>query len=105
MLKSGAKDQFFKSLCVHLGHNSNLKQIKDKYSTYLTEDPTMADSREDNFLKKVIDAFEQNQPQDYEDAELQYKKYTDLDKWKTIVFSSIKTRITSGGEDVEGGYL
>lgn len=98
MLKSGAKDLFFKSICVHIAYNSNIDSIESKYENFLNEDPTMINSREDLYVKKTINSIKENDPSSYEECENSYKKYTDLDKWKQIIFSAIKDRVVNGNE-------
>ena len=56
----------------------------------------MNDSREDIFLRKSIISIKENNPSEYEECELVYKKYTDLDKWKQTVFLAIKERVVNG---------
>ena len=58
----------------------------------------MNDSREDIFIKKAISSIKENNPEDYEQAELGYRKYTDLDKWKQTIFTAVKERVVNGPE-------
>lgn len=98
LLKSGAKDYFFKAMCVHLAFGSNINEAQKKLNSYLNEDPTMIDTREDIFLKKALDAVKTKDATQYSEAELVYKKYTDLDKWKTVVFKRILQAATGAND-------
>lgn len=89
LLKSGAKDYFFKAACTHLAFGNDYSKFENKYKEYLSEDPTMIDSREDVFLKKVIEALKTRDAKLFEEAESYYKKYSDLDKWRITVFRRI----------------
>lgn len=92
LLKPSAKDYFFKSVCVYLAYGE-LSEAKSKYETYTNEDPTILDTREDQFMKSAIEAVANNSQDEFKTAVSKYKTYTDFDKWKINVFKRILDKL------------
>ncbi len=89
LLKSSAKDYFFKALCVHLAFGKNSSMSEKLYEKFINEDPTMINSREDKFLKGCINAIKMGEYSEYEKVEEDYKRYSDIDKWRKSIFRRI----------------
>ena len=88
MLKPSAKDLFFKSVCIIIAYG-DLEIAKSKYNLYTNEDPTILETREDQFMKSAIDAVSEKAHDKFKQATTKYKTYTDFDKWKINVFKKI----------------
>jgi ATP sulfurylase len=52
----------------------------------------MTNSREDMYISGAIAAIKSSEAENYDAAEAQYTKYTDLDKWKKTIFEKIKNK-------------
>lgn len=88
LLKPSAKDLFFKSVCVYLAYG-DYNDAKSKYEFYTTEDPTLLETREDQFMKNSIQAMEEKNLSLFKEGVTKYKQYIDFDKWKVNVFKRI----------------
>ena len=89
LLKSGAKDLFFKCIVVFLVKKDDV--TADIYlKKFLNEDPTFDDTRESKFLQEAIKCIgEPPDPEGFKKAVADYKSYRDLDKWKLNMFAAV----------------
>lgn len=55
LLKSGAKDLFFKCVCLHLAY-ADESSAEQALNRFLSEDPTFNETREQEFLTEAIEA-------------------------------------------------
>jgi len=62
---------------------------------FLDEDPTFNDTRESNFLKETIQAFNDKKIETFRMAATKLKQYNDFDKWRVHMFTKIMSKIES----------
>jgi len=93
LLKSGAKDLFFKCVCLHIAYGDSLA-AQQSLSKFLSEDPTFSETREQEFCNEAIEAVKNKREEDLTTALAKLHKYSTMDKWKINVFSKMKERIT-----------
>ena len=55
LLKSGAKDLFFKCVCLHIAYGDDITATT-ALNRFLSEDPTFNETRESDFLLEAIEA-------------------------------------------------
>ena len=55
LLKSGAKDLFFKTVCLHIAYGDDIS-AEQSLNRFLSEDPTFNETREQEFLSEAIEA-------------------------------------------------
>lgn len=67
----------------------DINDAKTKYILYTSEDPTILETREDEFMKKGIEAIIEKNQESFKNVVTKYKTYTNLDKWKVNVFKRI----------------
>jgi hypothetical protein len=67
----------------------DVNDAQKKYLLYTSEDPTILETREDEFMKKGIEAILERNQENFKNVTTKYKTYTNLDKWKINVFKRI----------------
>jgi len=92
LLKPCAKDVFFKALIVYMAYG-NLEDANIKYKTFINEDPTMLETREDQFLKASLAALAEKNLDSFQQACSKFKAFTDFDKWKLTMFAQITNKL------------
>ncbi|KAK0150100.1 Alpha-soluble NSF attachment protein [Merluccius polli] len=91
LLKYSAKDHFFKAaLCHFCVDMLNAKLAVQKYEEMF---PAFADSRECKLLKKLLDAYEEQNVEAYTDSVKEYDTISRLDQWLTTMLLRIKKTI------------
>ncbi|KAI2653901.1 Alpha-soluble NSF attachment protein [Labeo rohita] len=91
LLKYSAKDYFFKAaLCHFCVDMLNAKLAIQKYEEMF---PAFSDSRECKLVKKLLDAFEEQNVDAYTDAVKEYDTISRLDQWLTTMLLRIKKSI------------
>ncbi|TRY94922.1 hypothetical protein DNTS_023654 [Danionella cerebrum] len=91
LLKYSAKDYFFKAaLCHFCVDMLNAQLALQKYEEMF---PAFSDSRECKLLKKLLDAFEEQNVDAYTDAVKEYDTISRLDQWLTTMLLRIKKNI------------
>lgn len=98
LLKYSAKDYFFKAalchFCIDVG---NAKIALTKYEEMF---PAFSDSRECKLVKKLLDAFEEQNVEAYTDAVKEYDTISRLDQWLTTMLLRIKKTIQEDESDL-----
>uniref|UniRef100_A0A8C2CLQ9 Alpha-soluble NSF attachment protein-like n=1 Tax=Cyprinus carpio TaxID=7962 RepID=A0A8C2CLQ9_CYPCA len=98
LLKYSAKDYFFKAaLCHFCVDMLNAKLAVQKYEEMF---PAFSDSRECKFVKKLLDAFEEQNVDAYTDAVKEYDTISRLDQWLTTMLLRIKKSIQEDESDL-----
>lgn len=88
LLKYGAKDHFFRAaLCRLIQDRGDAEIALDKYQRI---NPSFADSREYKLLKKLIDAMEEGNVDNFTEAVKEYDSISRLDQWYTAILLKIK---------------
>ena len=101
LLKSGAKDVFFKCVVCYLAKKDEVS-AEIQLNKFLGEDPTMCDTREAKFLKKAIEAItDPPNPEAFKQAVAEFKAYRDLDKWRITMFALVLQNIEGDDEDLK----
>lgn len=72
---------------------------------FLDEDPTFNDTRESNFLKEAIQAFNDKKVETFQNAARKLKQFNDFDKWRVHMFSKIMNRIESNNSVSVESYV
>ena len=102
LLKPSARDLFFKSVCVTLAYGS-VNDAEKKFNFYCSEDPTILETREEQFMKKAIEALKEKKIDLIKEAITKFKSCCDFDKWKVNVFKRIHDNIQEKEDDYLGG--
>uniref|UniRef100_A0A8C5R122 NSF attachment protein alpha n=1 Tax=Leptobrachium leishanense TaxID=445787 RepID=A0A8C5R122_9ANUR len=98
LLKYSAKDYFFKAALCHFCIDMlNAKLAVQKYEEMF---PAFTDSRECKLLKKLLDAHEEQNLDNYTDAVKEYDSISRLDQWLTTMLLRIKKTIQGEEEDL-----
>ncbi|KAJ7990136.1 hypothetical protein DPEC_G00297200 [Dallia pectoralis] len=98
LLKYSAKDYFFKaSLCHFCVDGLNAKLALQKYEEMF---PAFSDSRECKLVKKLLDAYEEQNVDSYTDAVKEYDTISRLDQWLTTMLLRIKKSIQDDESDL-----
>ncbi|XP_014841132.1 PREDICTED: alpha-soluble NSF attachment protein isoform X1 [Poecilia mexicana] len=98
LLKYSAKDHFFKAaLCHFCVDMLNAKLAMQKYEEMF---PAFSDSRECKLLKKLLDAYEEQNVDGYTDAVKEYDTISRLDQWLTTMLLRIKKAIQDDESDL-----
>uniref|UniRef100_A0A673MVN0 Alpha-soluble NSF attachment protein-like n=1 Tax=Sinocyclocheilus rhinocerous TaxID=307959 RepID=A0A673MVN0_9TELE len=98
LLKYSAKDYFFKAaLCHFCVDMLNAKLAVQKYEEMF---PAFSDSRECKLVKKLLDAFEEQNVDAYTDAVKEYDTISRLDQWLTTMLLRIKKSIQDDESDL-----
>uniref|UniRef100_A0A672K3K5 Alpha-soluble NSF attachment protein n=1 Tax=Sinocyclocheilus grahami TaxID=75366 RepID=A0A672K3K5_SINGR len=99
LLKYSAKDYFFKAaLCHFCVDMLNAKLAVQKYEEMF---PAFSDSRECKLVKKLLDAFEEQNLDAYTDAVRQeYDTISRLDQWLTTMLLRIKKSLQDDESDL-----
>uniref|UniRef100_A0A3Q3J1U3 N-ethylmaleimide-sensitive factor attachment protein, alpha b n=1 Tax=Monopterus albus TaxID=43700 RepID=A0A3Q3J1U3_MONAL len=98
LLKYSAKDHFFKAaLCHFCVDMLNAKLAVQKYEEMF---PAFSDSRECKLLKKLLDAYEEQNMDAYTDAVKEYDTISRLDQWLTTMLLRIKKTIQEDESDL-----
>ncbi|XP_071372588.1 alpha-soluble NSF attachment protein isoform X3 [Centroberyx affinis] len=98
LLKYSAKDHFFKAaLCHFCVDMLNAKLAVEKYEEMF---PAFSDSRECKLLKKLLDAYEEQNVDAYTDSVKEYDTISRLDQWLTTMLLRIKKTIQEDESDL-----
>ncbi|XP_026086061.1 alpha-soluble NSF attachment protein-like [Carassius auratus] len=98
LLKYSAKDYFFKAaLCHFCVDMLNAKLAVQKYEEMF---PAFSDSRECKLVKKLLDAFEEQNVDAYTDAVKEYDTISRLDQWLTTMLLRIKKALQDDESDL-----
>ncbi|XP_062919568.1 N-ethylmaleimide-sensitive factor attachment protein, alpha b isoform X2 [Mobula hypostoma] len=98
LLKYSAKEYFFKAaLCHFCVDMLNAKLAVTKYEEMF---PAFSDSREYKLVKKLLDAFEDQNVDGYTDAVKEYDSISRLDQWLTTMLLRIKKAIQAEESDL-----
>ncbi|XP_028979127.1 N-ethylmaleimide-sensitive factor attachment protein, alpha b [Esox lucius] len=98
LLKYSAKDYFFKAtLCHFCVDMLNAKLALQKYEEMF---PAFSDSRECKLVKKLLDAYEEQNVEAYTDAVKEYDTISRLDQWLTTMLLRIKKTIQDDESDL-----
>uniref|UniRef100_A0A674MTP7 N-ethylmaleimide-sensitive factor attachment protein, alpha b n=1 Tax=Takifugu rubripes TaxID=31033 RepID=A0A674MTP7_TAKRU len=98
LLKYSAKDYFFKAaLCHFCVDMLNAKLAEQKYTEMF---PAFSDSRECKLLKKLLDAYEEQNVDAFTDAVKEYDTISRLDQWLTTMLLRIKKTIQDEENDL-----
>jgi len=66
-LKSGAKDLFFKCVCLHIAYGDEVT-ASNALNKFLIEDPTFNETREQEFLSEAIEAVKNKKENDLQSS-------------------------------------
>jgi len=94
LLKSGAKDLFFKCVCLHIAYGE-LITAQQSLTKFLSEDPTFNETREQEFCKEAIEAIKNKKEEELQTASTKLHKYSQMDKWRINVFTKMRNRIVN----------
>ncbi|XP_053534005.1 N-ethylmaleimide-sensitive factor attachment protein, alpha b isoform X2 [Ictalurus punctatus] len=98
LLKYSAKDYFFKAaLCHFCVDMLNAKLALQKYEEMF---PAFSDSRECKLVKKLLDAYEEQNVDMYTDSVKEYDIISRLDQWLTTILLRIKKTIQEDESDL-----
>ncbi|KAM4590587.1 N-ethylmaleimide-sensitive factor attachment protein, alpha b isoform 1-T1 [Fundulus diaphanus] len=98
LLKYSAKDHFFKAaLCHFCVDMLNAKLAVQKYEEMF---PAFSDSRECKLLKKLLDAYEEQNVEAYTDSVKEFDTISRLDQWLTTMLLRIKKTIQDDESDL-----
>uniref|UniRef100_A0A672J050 N-ethylmaleimide-sensitive factor attachment protein, alpha b n=1 Tax=Salarias fasciatus TaxID=181472 RepID=A0A672J050_SALFA len=98
LLKYSAKDHFFKAaLCHFCVDMLNAKLAVQKYEEMF---PAFSDSRECKLVKKLLDAYEEQNVDAYTDAVKEFDTISRLDQWLTTMLLRIKKTIQDDESDL-----
>uniref|UniRef100_A0A3B5AUN5 Alpha-soluble NSF attachment protein n=1 Tax=Stegastes partitus TaxID=144197 RepID=A0A3B5AUN5_9TELE len=98
LLKYSAKDHFFKAaLCHFCVDMLNAKLAVQKYEEMF---PAFSDSRECKLLKKLLDAYEEQNVDAYTDSVKEFDTISRLDQWLTTMLLRIKKTIQDDESDL-----
>uniref|UniRef100_A0AAQ5YKX4 N-ethylmaleimide-sensitive factor attachment protein, alpha b n=2 Tax=Amphiprion TaxID=80969 RepID=A0AAQ5YKX4_AMPOC len=98
LLKYSAKDHFFKAaLCHFCVDMLNAKLAVQKYEEMF---PAFSDSRECKLLKKLLDAYEEQNVDAYTDSVKEFDTISRLDQWLTTMLLRIKKTIQDDENDL-----
>ncbi|TNN66614.1 Alpha-soluble NSF attachment protein [Liparis tanakae] len=98
LLKYSAKDHFFKAaLCHFCVDMLNAKLAVQKYEEMF---PVFSDARECKLLKKLLDAYEEQNVEAYTDSVKEFDTISRLDQWLTTMLLRIKKTIQDDESDL-----
>lgn len=101
LLKSNAKDVFFKCVVCYLAKKDEVS-ADIMLNKFLSEDPTMCDTRESKFLKGAIECItDPPNPEGFKKCVADFKTYRDLDKWRITMFANVLGKIEGDDEDLK----
>jgi len=103
LLKSGAKDLFFKNVCLHISFADEYIS-QQSLNKFISEDPTFNETREQEFLSKAIEAVKMKKEDDLTAAISTLHKYSNMDKWRINIFTKMRERINSNA-GLESGEI
>ncbi|XP_003740040.1 alpha-soluble NSF attachment protein-like [Galendromus occidentalis] len=96
LLKSSAKDYFFKAAICHLCIDSlNATQAITKYCEMY---PAFQDSREYKLVKTLANKLEDQDLEGFQNAVADYESVTRFDKWNTEILSRIRAQLQESGD-------
>jgi len=94
LLKSGAKDLFFKCVCLHIAYGDEYSSLQS-LNKFISEDPTFNETREQEFLSEAIEAVKMRKEEDLTTATTKLHKYSTMDKWRINVFTKMRNKINN----------
>ncbi|XP_005991172.1 beta-soluble NSF attachment protein isoform X1 [Latimeria chalumnae] len=96
LLKYSAKEYFFRAgLCHFIVDELNAKLAVEKYEEMF---PAFSDSRECKLLKKLLEAYEEQNSEAYTEAVKEFDSISRLDQWLTTMLLRIKKSIQGDGD-------
>ncbi|XP_061095821.1 N-ethylmaleimide-sensitive factor attachment protein, beta a isoform X2 [Conger conger] len=99
LLKYSAKEYLFKaSLCHFIVDELNAKLAVEKYEEMF---PAFTDSRECKFLKKLLEAHEEQNSEAFTEAVKEFDSISRLDQWLTTMLLRIKKTIQDDAGDLK----
>lgn len=98
LLKYGAKDHFFKAALCHFC--VDMLNARLSLQRYEEMHPAFSDSRECKLVKKLLDAYEEQDVDAYTDAVKNFDSISRLDQWTTTMLLRIKKQIESDESDL-----
>ena len=102
LVKSSARDYFFKaSLCFLV--NDDLQGAKNAIENYTYEDPAFETSRQCEFLKGIVEAIEQQAPEQLNKVVRDNARIMNLDKANSKLLVEIKKKHVPDQEPVDMG--
>ncbi|CEM06488.1 unnamed protein product [Vitrella brassicaformis CCMP3155] len=104
LIQFGAKEHFLKAGILHLATNDAVN-AKLAYEKYEAMDPRFGPSREGQLLKAMVEAFEQNNVDQFVEAIHEYDTITKLDAWKTHFLYNVKEQMAPSAPEGEGGEV
>uniref|UniRef100_A0A8C8K8S6 Alpha-soluble NSF attachment protein n=1 Tax=Oncorhynchus tshawytscha TaxID=74940 RepID=A0A8C8K8S6_ONCTS len=98
LLKYGAKDHFFKAALCHFC----VDMLNARLSVQRYEDmfPAFSDARECKLVKKLLDAYEEQDVDAFTDAVKDFDSISRLDQWNTTMLLRIKKQIQDEESDL-----
>uniref|UniRef100_A0A8C7L646 N-ethylmaleimide-sensitive factor attachment protein, alpha a n=1 Tax=Oncorhynchus kisutch TaxID=8019 RepID=A0A8C7L646_ONCKI len=98
LLKYGAKDHFFKAALCHFC----VDMLNARLSVQRYEDmfPAFSDARECKLVKKLLDAYEEQDVDAFTDAVKDFDSISRLDQWNTTMLLRIKKQIQDDESDL-----
>jgi len=91
LLKPGAKDLFFKCVCLHIAYGDEFA-AQQSLNKFISEDPTFNETREQEFLSEAIEAVKHRKEEELQVAITKLHKYSNMDKWRINVFTKMKNK-------------
>ncbi|XP_039454703.1 N-ethylmaleimide-sensitive factor attachment protein, beta b isoform X2 [Oreochromis aureus] len=99
LLKYSAKEYFFKAaLCHFIVDELNAKIAVEKYEEMF---PAFSDSRECKLLKKLLEAYEEQNSDAFTEAVKEFDSISRLDQWHTTLLLRIKKTIQGDEGDLK----
>jgi alpha-soluble NSF attachment protein len=101
--KWSVKEYFFKALLSQLANEqkefvSNVEMAKTSMGKYMEEFPQFRDTREQQFVQKLIDAFEEESEEKFGDAVFEFDRISRLNPWFTALVAEVKKQLVKGDE-------
>ncbi|CAD5118496.1 DgyrCDS7193 [Dimorphilus gyrociliatus] len=93
LLKYSAADHLFKAALCRLAMDKDVTDANTALEKYEKMMPSFADKREAKLLKKLIEAIEDSNPDNFADAVKEYDSISRLDQWYTAILLKIKKGI------------
>jgi len=96
------KDYLFKAglchlvQCAHSGEMENVKAVEDAMNTYKDMHPAFEGSRECNLLDGCIEAFKNDNCEDFTNLVFKYDKISKLNNWTASLLLEVKNVIKQG---------
>jgi alpha-soluble NSF attachment protein len=96
-----AKGYFFQALLCTMALGDEVA-IEQKLTNFKNSDHTFPNSRECQFVEKLVSCFQSMSVEDFATAAAEFDRITPLDPWKTSVLLCVKNATVGSGQDEEG---